>query len=98
MDVREETREAAELRAEARSTLITVVDLLRATRPSELVELGKGASIPQDTQDMLWRDWVNLLKDIMPRFKDLPILLLDDIIGILKERSNARTPRTPTSN
>jgi len=103
MDIREETREAAELRYAAMDTLKAVSEFIKDNKPSVLLEgatPAKGGEIISDEEKRaMWRDWINFTKDIFEKQKELPYLMIDDIANMYKKQRNivGKQTRTPES-
>jgi len=92
MDIREETRESAELRYAAMDTLRAVSEFIKNNKPSVLLEgatPAKGGEIIADEEKRsMWRDWINFTKDIFEKQKELPYLMIDDIASMYKKRGD----------
>lgn len=90
MDIREETRESAELRYAAMDTLRAISEFIKNNKPSVLLEGAtppKGGEIIADEEKRaMWRDWINFTKDIFEKQKELPYLMIDDIADMYKKR------------
>ena len=102
MDVREETRDAAELRFAAMDTLKAVSEFVKNNKPSVLLEgaispKGGGEIIGDEEKRSMWRDWINFTKDIFEKQKELPYLTIDDIANMYKKRKDIVGQQTRAS-
>jgi len=102
MDIREETRDAAELRFAAMDTLRAISEFVKNNKPSVLLEgvtstKGGGEVIADEEKRAMWRDWINFTKDIFEKQKELPYLMIEDIANMYKKRKGIVGQQTRAS-
>ena len=103
MDIRGETRDAAELRFAAMDTLRAISEFVKNNKPSVLLEgvtpTKGGEVIADEEKRAMWRDWINFTKDIFEKQKELPYLMIEDIANMYKKRKGivGQQTRAPES-
>ena len=112
-DIRERVRDTAEARFFAMETLKGAIEWIRVSNPlnylsvasasSEGVEsVKKKSPLPEDmiSREELTgkvRDWVNKSGDLIKKTWELPDLMVEDAISIMREMRVANEERTPES-
>ncbi len=102
MDIREETRDAAELRFAAMDALRAVSEFVKSNKPSVLLEgatsiKGGGEIVGDEEKRAMWRDWINFTKDVFEKQKELPYLMIEDIANMYKKRKDIVGQQTRAS-
>lgn len=98
-DIKTRARERLELRIYAQETLKTIIDWIRATKPSEWVPPGsKGGDefLTPDEMKAKWRDWATKSADLIEKAWTPAELLVDDLTAFMEEMC-AKPKRTPES-
>lgn len=87
IDIRQASKERMELRLHVRDTLETLIEWIRATKPSEYMPpSGKdGSVIDAKRLEQKWGDWVDKASELIDGAWKLPALLRDDAIALMEE-------------
>jgi hypothetical protein len=88
MDIKEKTRERNEARFFAMDTLRMVIEWVKETNPQVYLSKEASEAIGEARQAKM-RDWVDKASDLIEKTWELPNLLADDAIKVLKEAMNA---------
>lgn len=87
IDIRQASRERMEMRLYVTETLKSLIDWVRATKPSEYIPPGeKGAPlVPEERLRQKWQDWVDKSSDLLDGAWKLPTQLRDDAIALMED-------------
>jgi hypothetical protein len=98
MDIKEKTKERMELRLYAEETLRTVMEWMRAVKPSEWIpQQSKGEDIiPSDLVKAQWREYVDKGGAVIGKAWKILELSIDDLISFM-EQCYARPANPPES-
>jgi hypothetical protein len=89
MSVRDKLRERADQRIFALETLRTVIEWINSTNPqsiyAQLQQKGTTVALTDEEFRQRFRDWLNASGDFIAKANELPTLLIEDSINIMKE-------------
>jgi len=86
MDIKGRARERMEVRIYAQETLTTIIDWIRAVKPSEwLPPSGKDTTISDDELKAQWRDFTDKAGKLIERSWKPAELLIDDLTTFMEE-------------
>ena len=98
MEIKERARERMEVRIYAQETLKTVIDWIRAVKPSEWIpSQGKGEDfISADEVKAQWRDYVSKGGSLIAKAWKPAELLVDDLTSFMEEI--CAKPKSPSES
>ena len=96
MSLRDTVREKSEARYFAMDTLKTMIDWIKTANPQTylFIDVKKGEESAIRIEDMRLRmtEWVNKSGDLIEKGWELPELLLNDAIKVLKDAQQTTAP------
>jgi len=102
MSVRDKLRERADQRIFALETLRTVIEWINSTNPQSIYqqqkEKGSAATLTDEEFRQRFRDWLNASGDFIAKANELPTLLIEDSIKIMKEITEHAEPKTASES
>ncbi len=86
MDIKERARDRMEIRIYAQETLKTLIDWIRAVKPSEWLPAGgKDQMISDDEVKAQWRDFTDEAGKLIKKAWKPAELLVDDLTSFMEE-------------
>ena len=86
MEIKEKARERMELRIYAQETLETIINWIRAVKPSEWLPTGgKEATVSDDEVKAQWRDFTDQAGKLIKKAWKPAELLVDDLTAFMEE-------------
>lgn len=86
MEIKERARERMEIRIYAKETLDTIINWIRAVKPSEwLPQGGKEQTISDDELKTQWRDFTDQAGKLIKKAWEPAFLLVDDLTAFMQE-------------
>jgi len=85
MDIRDKTRERAELRIHAKETLDSIITWLSAVQPSMWLPGGKDSAISADEAKVEWREYVDKARKLIGKTWKAADLIVDDLVAFMEE-------------
>ena len=101
VDIKSQIRDRAEMRFFAMETLKGIVEWIKETNPQQYIETTKKDEVISGEEfKAKMRDWINKSGDLIEKTWELPYLLAEDAIRVLREatkRDESEPERTSES-